>query len=421
MFAKAHWQIYQNFVKVTLDTGIKILAARSLSELVNFSKYEDRSQHVVFVVNPHELKSRLSKIKKDVTLHIYSQDELLAIEYLEAEGDGVGISWVKTQKQPQPAYTRVTAGLLNQALKQVKKTTKECLFRLPKFSLDIKLEELLTSFLEFDGNSYLVGEGVLTNKQLPVGVQEWFIGHGFPIIPESQPISTVALSIVDLSSRWDGKGWQQPEIVECECGSTHDLDRIKHKTGFKLFDYCSFCEVTTDLDLECIDYSCTYCGVNNQSTPDFPLLEPICMECGKKDFTTTHTFSCDCGCQVEVEGLRACYDCDSVVQDYVSWHCSQCLLTIDQDDLSDEAITECAKIVDGDIIGFTHCPLCLSEALLTSTVVYVCTTCGTLGDDTHVPGIQSPLVECPDCEKDIPQYPREILNDPFVVGDLIRV
>jgi hypothetical protein len=423
MFVSANWKVYQNFVEVALDNGIKILAARSLSEIIDVSRYEDRSKHITLVVNPHELKARLSKIKKDVTLHLYNQEpDLLAIEYCEASGDGIAVSWVKTQQQTQSVYMRINVGLLMQALKPIKKTTKDVLLRLPRFVANVKNDELPTGFLEFAGNSYLIG-GVKAIGKLPTGVRDWLISQGEPIIPESQPLSVKARSVADvLNSRWNGKDWERPELVSCECGSIHDSTRIERKNAFKLYDRCLYCGQDAELVLERIDYKCKKCDVNNTSTEYTPMIEPCCMNCGDNDFDTRHTFYCECGTRFEKDNLKVCH-CDSQLSEEFSWHCARCQETFQEDDLSNELIEAHAEIDhgDGEVLGFRSCPYCESaENTIEPHITYHCGTCESSTYGFYVPQMEPPIIECPECELDISDLSATVPVDAFVVGSVTR-
>jgi hypothetical protein len=423
IFTNADWKVYQNFVEVVLDNGIKILAKRSLSEILDLSQFEDRSKHITLVVNPHELKSRLSKIKKDVTLHLYNQEpELLAIEYSEALGDGNAVSWVKIQKQTQSVYMRINVGLLMQALKPIKKTTKEVLLRLPRFVANVKNDELPTGFLEFAGNSYLIG-GVKAIGKLPNGVRDWLISQGEPIIPESQPSSTKARPVADvLNSRWNGKDWERPELVSCECGSICDSTRIERKNAFKLYDRCSYCGQDAELLLERIDYKCKKCDVNNISTEYTPMIEPCCMNCGSNDFDTRHTFYCECGTRVEKDNLKVCH-CDSQLSEELSWHCDRCQETFQEDDLSNELIKAHAEIdcLDDEVLGFRSCPFCESaEGSVEPHITYHCETCESSTYGFYVPQMEPPIIECPECERDISDLSATVPVDVFVVGSVTR-
>ena len=424
MFTEAHFEIYQNFIKVILDGKTEVLATRSLLDYPDLTKFEDKSQHVTFLINPHELKARLGKIKKDVTLWLYSQEEMLAIEYSEAEGDGHSVSWVKTQKQAKPAYLRVFCGLLMSALKQVKKTTKEVLIKLPKLDITADADKSQQiGFLEFGGNSYLIS-GVKSFTRTPLGVQDWLIGHGAPIIPESQPPSTKSRPVAEiLNSRWNGKDWDRPELVDCECGNTCDSLRVARENAFKLYTRCPNCCQDGDLTLERIDYKCRSCDVNNTSTEDTPITDPCCMNCGGSDFDTTHTFYChDCGDRVDKENLKACF-CGSQLTEEFSWHCDQCEETFQEEHLSHEAIDAHAEVdrIDGKILGFESCPYCESaDAAVEPHITYRCDTCEGSSYGFQIPQIQAPMIECPECEGDISDLPVNIPNDVFVVGSMAR-
>ncbi len=423
-FNEANWQVYQNFVKVVLDTDIEVFAARSVSEIIDVSRYDDRSKHVALVVNPHELKSRLLKIKKDVTLHLYTQEtDLLAIEYREAYGDGVAISWVKTKEQKQSAYLRINVGLLMQVLKSIKKTTKEILLRLPRFEANVKDDGIPTGFVEFAGNSYLIC-GVQAIGQLPVGVRDWLISQGEPIIPESQPSSIKARSVAEiLNSRWNGKDWERPELVNCDCGSTCDSARIERKNAFKLYERCPYCGQDSDLTLERIDYTCKKCDVNNTSTEYTPIVEPHCMNCGGVDFDTTHTFyCCDCSTRVDKENLKVC-NCNSELTEEFSWYCNECQENFQEDELSCEAIEAHAETdqTDGAVLGFRSCPCCESaDSAVEPHITYHCETCESSSYGFHIPVMTAPLIECPECEKDISELSPKIPVDVFVVGSVTR-
>ncbi|MEG3878650.1 hypothetical protein QT972_14825 [Microcoleus sp. herbarium7] len=424
LFTEASWEIYQNFVKVTLDGKIEILATRSLLDYPDLARFEDKSQHITFLANPHELKSRLAKIKKDVTLWLYSQEEMLAIEYSEAEGDGHSVSWVKTQKQVKPAYLRVSCGLLMSALKQVNKTTKEMLLKLPKLdaTADADKSEQI-GFIEFGGNSYLIA-GVRSFTRTPSGVRDWLVEHGSPIVPESQPPSTKARPVAEiLNSRWNGKEWDRPELVNCECGNTCDSTRIERKNAFKLYARCPYCRQDGDLALERIDYKCRTCDVNNTSTEDMPISDPRCMNCGGSDFDTTHTFYCaDCATRVDKENLKVCH-CGSELTQELSWYCDECEETFQEESLSHELIQNHAEVdcIDSSILGFDSCPCCKStDAAVEPHFTYHCETCENSSYGFHIPEIQEPIIECPECENDISDLPIKVPTDVFVVGSVTR-
>lgn len=456
-FQAARWEIYQNFVRVILDDSIEIFAVRPLlPEFPNFQQWDDKSGHTTLVVDSNELKARLNKIKKDVWLWLYTVENRLAIECFE--GDSVGVSWVKNTLKVPPALVIINGRQLLNTLKSVKKGTSQIKFLLPKLVAEDEAEDFFNSakttrnvaYLEFDKNSHLIAGKKKSGLPTPLGVRDWLIAQGWSILPESKPASTVAKSAVKiLSDRWTGKGWERPELVECGCGTIHDESTLKPQLK-KVNGYCEHCEDYRELSLYQIDYRCenSTCCTLNTAHVDRPIPNPICMQCGKDDFTTRHYFECsECERPVTVNDCKAC-PCDTILdEDELVWQCSACESALfvddfcDEDDLehiqtaasddvvilesaddaSNEDLLYLQKTESGDII-FIGCPCCKRfDVELTISQLYSCTECGSRTHDSfYVPAIEAPALPCPECNEDLTDVPPQKVNDPFVVGSVTR-
>lgn len=432
-FQTAYWEIYQNFVKVTLDDSIEIFAVRPLMpEFPNFQQWDDKSGHTTLVVNANELKARLNKFKKDIWLWLYTVEERLAIECFE--GDSVGVSWVKNTLKASPALTIISGRQLLNTLKTLKKGTSQIKLLLPKLVAESKSEDFFNdaknkrnvAYLEFDKNSHVIAGKKKSGLPTPPGVRDWLIAQGWSILPESKPVSTAAKSAVKiLSDRWTGKGWERPELVACDCGTIHDESNLKPQLN-KVNGYCD-CEVCEDyreLLLYQIDYHCTNptCNTLNTATVDRPLPNPICMQCGKDEFTTRHFFEC-CECErpVTVNDCKTC-PCGTILEEDVTmWQCGACESTFFVDDICEEEDLQYIQGTDLDTM-FIGCPCCERfDVELTSSPMYSCHECGSITHDNfYIPGIEAPALPCPECNADLSDVPPQTVNDPFVVGSVTR-
>jgi len=430
-FQVANWEVYQNFVKITLDDTVEIFASRPLmSWFPDFQKWGNKSGHTTLVVNASELKTRLNKLGKDVWLWLYTVEDRLAIECFE--GSSVGTSWVKNTLKVPPALIITNSKLLLDVLKTVKKGTSQVRFMLPKLVAEDEAEDFFNSgkdvrnvaYLEFDKNSYLIAGRKKAGLQTPPGVCDWLIAQGWSILPESKPASTTAKPVVKiLSDRWTGKGWERPELVECDCGVVHD-DSILQPQIKRLRGYCGFCEDYRELALHGVDYRCTNptCHTLNKSTVGLPISEPVCMNCEKKEFTTAHYLEC-CECErpVEVKNCKAC-PCDAILEEDESmWRCGACESTFFVDDICDEEDFKYLQETEDEIV-FVGCPCCERfDVELTSSPMYSCFECGSITDESfYIPAIEAPSLPCSECNEDLSDVPPQKINDPFVVGGVTR-
>jgi len=433
-FQIAHWEIYQNFVKVTLDDVIEIFAERPLMpEFPDFKKWEDKSQHVSLIVDANEIKTRLAKFSKDTWLWLYTVENRLAIECYQ--DDSVGISWVKNTLKTPPAIAIVNSKLLLDTLKAVKKGTSQIRLLLPKLVAENESEEFFNSgtdtrnvvYLEFDKNSYLVAGGKRRALRTPPGVSDWLIVQGWSIFPESKPVSTAAKSVVKiLSDRWNGKGWERPELIECGCGTVHDESTLKPQIK-KLKGHCEFCEDYRELALYRIDRRCANptCNTRNTVTVDLPFPNPVCMNCGNGSFTTTHYFKClECEARVTVEDCKSCLYDDAILEkDALMWQCGACESTFFADDICDkEDLQYLQELEVEDDFIFIGCPCCKRfDVELTSSQMYSCFVCGTTAHESfYIPEIEALLLPCSECSEDLSSIPSEKMNNPFVVGGVTR-
>lgn len=458
-FQVAHFDIYQNFVKVTLDDSIEIFATRPLMpEFPDFKKWQDTSHHTTLVVDVNELKSRLNKLGKDIWMWLYTEEDgRLAIECFE--GSSVGVSWVKNTLKAPPALIILNSKRLLKILKTAKKTTKQIRLQLPKLVGEDEFDDFLNgnnddrrnvAFLEFDKNSHLIAGHKKEKLRTPPGVRDWLIAQGWSILPESKPISTAAKSAVKiLSDRWTGKGWERPELVECGCGTVHAESCLQPQLK-KVRGYCDHCEDYQELSLYQIDYRCnsSTCNTLNTAYVDHPITNPICMQCGKDDFTTRHYFECvECERPVTVNDCKTC-PCDTILdEDEMMWQCSVCesALFVDDfcdendlehiqtaasddvvilesaDDASNEDLLYLQKTESGDIV-FIGCPCCKRfDIELTIAQLYSCFECGSRTHDSfYIPVIEAPSLPCPECNADLSDAPPQKVNDPFVVGSVTR-
>lgn len=430
-FQDTHWEIYQNFVKVTLDDSVEIFATRPLMpDFPNFQQWNDKSCHTTLVIDSSELKARLNKLKKDVWLWLYTVENRLAIECFE--GDSVGIFWVKNTLKVPPALVILNARQLLNTLKTVKKGTSQIKLLLPKLVAEDESEVFFNdakntrnvAYLEFNKNSHLIAGKKKSGLPTPPGVRDWLIARGWSILPESKPPSTAAKSAVKiLSDRWTGKGWERPELVACDCGTVHD-ESILQPQLTKLSGYCEHCEDYRELALYQIDYRCTgsTCNTLNRAMVDLPLPNPKCMQCGKEEFTTLHHFECrECERPVMVNNCKAC-PCGTILEEDVSmWQCGACESTFFVDDICDEADLQYLQGTELDTI-FVGCPCCERfDVELTSSPMYSCHECGSITHDSfYVPAIEAPALPCPECNQDLSDIPPQKINDPFVVGSVTR-
>lgn len=441
-FKTALWEVYQNFVKVTLDSKIQVYATRSLVEFPkNLSRFMDTSDHANVVLNPNELKSRLSKVNPKTHLWLYTQGNQLAIEYFDRDSHGKIV--VKNALKTAPAYAIVECKRLMQILKLVKKTTDSIVLRLPKLPSEAEVKAIHKGqtpmiLLEFDRNSHAIGGGKNNILTAPPGIKGWFISQGWSVFPESQPASTKARSVADiLSDRWTGQGWERPELIECDCGSIH-LGELAVQYE-QVFDDCECCERERPLILQRIDYRCS-CNVRNTSTYNEPILEPICMGCGKKDeFTVTHYFQCaNCNkskifetLQFEVVADCKVCPCGAVVieEELPLWHCDNCDTKFTEDNLFDDPHFEGVdpdtfqEYFDSSGMAFIVCPSCKSkDSNLASQPKYWCGECSDSITFVYpLPAVLSaPTLPCPDCDKDLHDIPTQALTDLFLVGTVAR-
>ena len=431
-FEIASFEIYQNFVRVILDQKIQIFATRPLMpEFPDFQKWQDKSHHAALVVDVNELKSRLNKIGKDVGVWLYAHEGRLVIECFE--GDCVGVSWVKNTLKTPPALIILHGKRLLQILKTAKKTTSQIRIQIPKLVSENEFDDFLSgsngdrrnvAFLEFDRNSHLIAGHRKEKLRTPPGARDWLIAQGWSILPESKPVSTAAKSVVKtLSDRWTGKGWERPELIECGCGTIHDESDLKPHIK-KMRGYCDFCEDHRKLALYRIDYRCMNptCNTLNSATVDRPMSNPICMNCGKDEFTTKHYFEC-CECErpVEVKNCKAC-PCDAILEeDTLMWHCGACESNFFVDDICDEEDYQYLQETESDI-EFVGCPCCERfDVELTSSTMYSCFECGSITHDSfYVPTIEAPSLPCPECNEDLSDTPPQTVNDPFIVAGVVR-
>jgi hypothetical protein len=434
-FEIAHFDIYQNFVKVTLDDSIEIFAVRPLTpeKFPDFEKWDDKAHHTTLVVDINELKSRLNKLGKDVWIWLYVEnDGRLAIECFE--GDSVGVSWIKNTLKTPPALIVLNSKRLLQTLKTAKKTTTQIRLMLPKLVAESEFDDFLNginddrrnvAFLEFDKNSHLIAGHKKEKLRTPPGIRNWLIAQGWSILPESKPVSTAAKSVVKiLSDRWTGKGWEKPELVACGCGTIHDESDLKPQLK-KVKGYCDHCEDYREIALYQIDYRCINptCNTLNRAMVDRPLPVPICMNCGKDEFTTQHHFECcDCERPVTVNNCKVC-PCDTILEeDAAMWQCSVCESTFFVDDICDEEDLQYIQETEADDAIFVGCPCCERfDVELTSSQMHSCHECGSITHDSfYVPAIEAPSLPCPDCNEDLSDVPPQKINDPFVVGSVTR-
>ena len=447
-FTVAFWEVYQNFVKLTLDDKIQIYSTRSLMEFPkNLSRFfEGTSNHVTVVVNPNELKARLAKIDSKTNLWLYTSDNQLVIEYLDR---GIhGKTAVKNTLKTAPAYAGLNCGRLSQVLKLVKKTTGSLVLKLPKLPETEALTKLEHNgenptpvvLLEFDRNSHILAALKSDlSKPLP-GVKDWFASQGWAIFLESQPASNKARSVADiLSDRWTGKGWERPELLKCECGSIHQSKELAEQYP-QVLDDCTYCERDQPLILQRIDYRCR-CGVRNTSTYSEPILDPICMGCGKKDeFTVLHYFQCDnCNKSKIFETLqfeavtnrKVCFYGASVEEPEQSLAlmgaCRDCGTTFDGIDptefFMDVELENFKEFVDPVALRFIACPSCKSkECELTIQERYWCNDCDKYVPIVyHLPAVlPEPTLPCPDCDKDLHDITTQAPTDIFLVGSVAR-
>lgn len=432
-FQNAHWEVYQNFVRVTLDEKIEIFAVRPLMpEFPDFQKWEDKSQHTTLVVNVAELKARLNKLPKDVWLWLYTVEDRLAIECYQ--GDSVGVLWVKNTLKTPPALIITNSKLLLDVLKTVKKGTSQIRFMLPKLVGESEADEFFdkgrdvrnVAYLEFDKNSYLVGGRNKKDLRTPPGVRDWLISQGWSILPESKPVSTTPgrSAVKILSDRWTGKGWERPELVECECGTVHDESCLQPQIK-KVNGYCEHCEDYRELSLYQIDYRCenSTCNTLNTTYVDHPLPNPVCMQCGRDEFTTQHYFECrECERPVTVNDCKVC-PCGTILEEDVpQWQCGACESTFFVDDICDEEDWQYLQTTESGDIIFIGCPCCERfDVELPSSPMHSCFECGTVTHDSfYIPVIEAPALPCPECNEDLTDVPPQKVNDPFVVGSVTR-
>lgn len=431
-FEIAHFDIYQNFVKVTLDDSIEIFATRPLMpEFPNFKKWQDTSQHTTVVVDINELKSRLNKLGKDVWLWVYTEnDGRLAIECFE--GSSVGVSWVKNTLKAPPALIVLNSKRLLQILKTAKKTTKQIRIQIPKLVGEEEFDDFLNgsnndcrnvAFLEFDKNSHLIAGHKKEKLRTPPGARDWLIAQGWSIMPQSTPVSTAAKSAVKiLSDRWTGKGWERPELVECGCGVVHDESTLQPQS--KTFQgYCEHCDNYRDLALYSIDYRCLNqtCNTLNEATVDRPIPEPICMNCGKKEFATEHYFKCsECKTTVKVNNCKTSC-CDAILEESeLSWHCGVCESSFSHRRYFRKRSfwVRPGRKQRGSLSGCPHCGR--SDELYLSRTCY-CSNCGPVPYEwSSIPKVEAPTLPCPECNQDLSDTPPQVVNDLFVVGSVTR-
>ena len=347
---------------------------------------------------------------------MYTVENRLAIECYQS--NSVGVSWVKNTLKTPPALIIVNSKMLLDVVKTVKKGTAQLRLMLPKLVGESEADTFFdkgkdvrnVAYLEFDKNSYLVAGRSRQNLPTPPGVRDWLIAQGWSILPESTPVSTAAKSAVKiLSDRWTGKGWERPELVACECGTIHDESNLTTQPK-KVRGYCdnAACDDYRELALYRIDYRCTNptCNTLNTATVDRPLADPICMNCGKKEFATQHYFECgECERPVTVNDCKTC-PCDAILEEDVDmWQCSVCESTFFVDDICEEEDLKYLQGTELDTI-FIGCPCC---------------ECGSITHDNfYVPAIESPSLPCPDCNQDLSDVPPQKVNDPFVVGSITR-